>query len=88
MENQLHILKDALDEKARLIIQDLSIRYADKIRVVLVQDGVKAEPAWKSPTYILRDESMPNTTRLENCEEISYSRLVDLIFEAESVVSW
>ncbi|MBI1822627.1 MAG: hypothetical protein HY200_09800 [Nitrospirae bacterium] len=88
MENQLHILKKEIDEKAQLIIQNLSERYPDKIRVVLIQEAIRVKPIWKCQTFCLIDVASSSVPQMGECEEIGYSRLVDLIFEADSVVTW
>ena len=88
MEKQLHILKNKADSKAQSIIEILSEKYPEKIKVVLIQEGKKVIPTWKCKTYHLIDEISDPVAVPKEIERIDYSQLVDLLFESESIVGW
>lgn len=88
MEKQLHILKNEADSKAEAIIEFLSEKYPEKVKVVLILEGKKVKPTWSCKTYLLVDEISDSLPFPKGLEEISYSQLVDLIFESDSVVGW
>jgi hypothetical protein len=87
MEKQLHILKSGSDLDARSIIEILCEKDPERIKVVLIQAGIEVTPTWKGKTYRLNNGSLP-LPLAPGTEEIDYSRFVDLIFEADTVVGW
>jgi len=88
MEKQLHILKSNADKIAESMIEFLSANAPGQIMVVLIHKAIEIKPTWKSKTYILKDDSPLSFSIPSGVEIIDYSKLVDLIFEADSVVGW
>ena len=88
MNRQLHILKNPDDREAIALIRILADQYPEKITVVLIQDAVTVVPSWKSPTYCVIDDSTPEARPAAGVESIGYDRLIDLIFETDTVLGW
>lgn len=82
------MLKEKDDRKAITVIEALSRENPDQIEVVLLQEARITIPAWKSKTYLLRSNDEEPQAGLSEFENIGYDRLVDLIFEADTVVAW
>jgi sulfur transfer complex TusBCD TusB component (DsrH family) len=88
MKKLLHILKNSSDSNARAVIEALSRTHSSEMKVVLIQDGINLRPDWKAETYILKNE-LPLPDRLPSgIKVIDDAELVDLMFEADSVVCW
>lgn len=88
MKRQLHLLKEKDDLKALAVIEALSLAHPDLIQVVLLQEARKTLPSWKSRTYLLRSNDEQPQAAPSESEAIGYDKLVDLIFEADTVVAW
>ncbi|HXN06351.1 MAG TPA: hypothetical protein VN944_04705 [Nitrospiria bacterium] len=88
MKKQLHLLKENDDKKAFAVIEALSRENPDRIEVVLLQEARNTIPAWKSKTYLLRSKDEQSQTGASELVVIGYDQLVDLIFEADTVVAW
>ena len=88
MKRQLHILKKAGDLTARSVIETLSLKEPGLIKVVLIQDAVDLDPTWKAETFRLEEDAPLSRSVPERVVRIGYSRLIDLIFEADTVVGW
>ncbi|MBI1822235.1 MAG: hypothetical protein HY036_07935 [Nitrospirae bacterium] len=70
------------------MIEELSRSNPANMRVVLIQDGIKVKPRWKSKTYLLKDETPLPAPLPQGVEVIGYGEFIDLMFEADSVVGW
>jgi hypothetical protein len=88
MKKQLHLLKEKGDLKAMTVIEALSRENPDRIEVVLLQEARETVPSWKSRTYLLRSNDEQSQAVSAGLESIGYDQLVDLIFEADTVVAW
>ncbi len=88
MKKLLHILKNGSDTNARTIIEALSRNHPSEMKVVLIQNGINLRPEWKAETYILKNEVPLPDPLPSGIKVIDDAELVDLMFDADSVVSW
>ena len=88
MKKLLHILKNRSDANAMAVIEALSRIHSSEMKVVLIQDGINLKPEWRAETYILKnDDPLPDPLP-SGIKVIDDAQLVDLMFEADSVVGW
>ena len=88
MKKQIHLLKTAGDSRAVSVIESLSKLHPDKLTVILLQEGRNTPPTWTARTYLLAGPEEKWDNLQTGVELIGHGRLVDLIFEAETVISW
>ncbi len=86
MKKLLHIVKDADNIHVRNVIRRQSETPDVEVTVVLVQDAAKARPNWKAKIYAQEEDA--KKVGSGPAETISTARMLDLIFDADSVTVW
>jgi len=85
MKTVLYIVKDPNNKKPFELIR--SRTEGTEIRLVLIQEAVKLNPSYPEKIYVL-EEDLQERGLSTSHTKISYSGLVDLIFNSEAVVNW
>lgn len=86
MKKLLHIVSDAEDPHVRNIIDRQSQTADVQVTVVLVQNAVKMLPDWKARIYVQEDDAKKAGGAA--AEPISYAKMLELLFEADTVTVW
>jgi sulfur transfer complex TusBCD TusB component (DsrH family) len=92
MKRILHIIKDPNNKKPFELIQSQAGKNGQtEIRLVLLQEAVRLYsnfPAdFPASVYVL-EEDLAERGLSSSYQKIDYSRLLDLIFNSESVINW
>jgi sulfur transfer complex TusBCD TusB component (DsrH family) len=88
MKTILHIVKDPNNKKPfELIRSQARGKNQTEIRLVLIQEAVRLHPDCPATVYIL-EEDLQEKGLSSPYTKISYSGLLDLIFNSEAVVNW
>lgn len=85
MARVLHLIKDPANRTALDVIRAQASDPALSVSVVLMHDAVRLEDPLPDSVYRLRSEDAPPDSTPAT---IDASQLLDLIFAADSVVSW
>ena len=88
MKRILHIVKDPNNEKPfELIRSQVKGGIQTEVQLVLIQEAVKLHPDSPAAVYVL-EEDLRERGLSSPYPKIDYSRLLDLIFNSESVINW
>ena len=88
MKRILHIVKDPNNEKAlELIRNQIKEKNQTEVRLVLIQDAVRLRIDFPAAVHVL-EEDLREKGLSSPYQKIDYYRLLDLIFNSESVVNW
>ncbi len=88
MKRILHIIKDPNNEKPFELIQRQAKKEGQiEVQLVLTQEAVRLHPDSPSAVYVLEDD-LRERGLSSPYPKISYSGLLDLIFNSESVINW
>jgi hypothetical protein len=79
----LHLLKDASDPLALSVLSSQPSSAASTPVIVILSPGKTVPALPHTAIYHLREEPSPQETNA-----ISYSRLVEIIFQAEKAIVW
>jgi sulfur transfer complex TusBCD TusB component (DsrH family) len=86
MRTVLHLVKSAGTGHPWDLLSQPALRN-ERASVVLIQDAVTADPALPVPTFALAADAARRGVS-PSCPLIDDERLLDLIWEAETVVVW
>ncbi len=88
MRRLLHIIKDPNNKKPfELIRRQAKAEDQVEVQLVLTQEAVKLHPDFPAAVYVL-EEDLRERGLSSPYPKISYSGLLDLIFNSESVINW
>lgn len=88
MKRILHIVKDPNNKKSfDLIRRQAKVEGQVEVQLVLTQEAVKLHPDFPVAVYVL-EEDLRERGLSSPYPKIDYSRLLDLIFNSESVLNW
>jgi len=88
MKRILHIIKDLNNKKPlELIRRQAKTEDQIEVQLVLTQEAVKLLPDFPVAVYVL-EEDLRERGLSSPYPKIDYSRLLDLIFNSESVINW
>ncbi|MEK6684684.1 MAG: hypothetical protein AABY46_08520 [Nitrospirota bacterium] len=87
MNRILHILKEINQPEALAIIAKQAKQSSQELSVLLIQEAVRLQPDLPAKIYVLEEDARTRggTSRFET---INYSKMLDLIFSSDSVVTW
>jgi sulfur transfer complex TusBCD TusB component (DsrH family) len=83
----LHILKEINPSEALAIIAKQAKQPAQELSVLLIQEAVRLQPDLPVKVYILEEDARTRGVP-SRFEAINYSKMLDLIFSSDSVVTW
>ena len=87
MPHVLHLIKDPADATALETIRAQAADPAVRLSVVRMHDAVRLAPPLPGQVYRLRDDH-PDPAERPTADAIGPTELLDLIFAADSVVTW
>jgi hypothetical protein len=87
MPRVLHLVKDPANAVALDVIRAQAAEPGVRLSVVLMHDAVQMTEPLPGQVYRLRDEH-PGLPAPSETETIGSAELLDLIFAADSVVTW
>lgn len=87
MSRILHILKEINSTEALAIIAKEAKQPSQELSIILIQEAVRLPIDLPSKIYVL-DEDAKARGVVSKVEMINYSKMLDLIFSSDSVVTW
>ena len=85
MKKILYIISKQLDQDFNQFISS-SVSPEYSISVILIQNGVRLNPTWAFPSFVLKDDIQLNE-QSALYSKIQYSDMVHMIFEADTIIS-
>lgn len=87
MKRILHILKEMHPTEALTVITQQAGQSSQDLSILLIQEAVRLQPAVSAKIYVLEEDARTRgvTSRFE---AVTYSRMLELILSADSVVAW
>lgn len=83
----LHVLKETEAKEALRIIEKQAASDAESLAILLIQEGVRLDPSVKVRTYVL-GEDLSSRNLTTSFESIDYEKMLELIFQADQIVTW
>ena len=83
----LHVLKETEAKEALRIIEKQAASDAESLAILLIQEGVRLDPSVMVRTYVL-GEDLSSRNLTTSFESIDYEKMLELIFQADQIVTW
>ncbi len=87
MSRILHILKELNPTEALAVIAKQAGQPSQDLSVLLIQEAVRLPMALPVKIYVLEEDARARGVA-SKFETINYSKMLDLIFSSDSVVTW
>jgi hypothetical protein len=87
MKQILHILKESDSSDAIRLIAGGKSTEREKTRVLLIQRAVGLNPELNCPVFVL-GEDLPAGGAASSHEKVDYSKMLEMILGADSVIIW
>ncbi len=83
----LHIIRSNDDPLARRIIEDMGGDNGAEQTLLLMQDGVYANPQGAASVFACSDDVTARGVETD-VPLVEYDRIVEMIFESDKVITW
>jgi sulfur transfer complex TusBCD TusB component (DsrH family) len=87
MKQILHILKESDSSDAIRLIAEGGSPDREQIRVLLIQGAVGLKPDLNYPVHVL-EEDLSAGGATSPLDKVDYSKMLEMILGADSVVTW
>ncbi|MBI3611282.1 MAG: hypothetical protein HY204_11375 [Nitrospirae bacterium] len=87
MKRVLHILKDINPPEALTVIAKQAEQPSQNISILLIQEAITLKPTVAAKIYVLKEDAQKRGVA-SGFKSINYSKMLELIFSSDSVVTW